>query len=88
MERRHEVLDVVWQSLTPKLQSSTSDDCPATEGVEAQALLDAQLRRFTLREPARITEERDRLRSLAATSPDDAARIPWRRTFGSGRDPR
>jgi DNA gyrase subunit A len=68
MERRREVFEVVEAASDPDAAIAGVQRLLNVNEVEARAVLDVQLRRFTARDRARVVEERDRLRtSLAST---------------------
>jgi DNA gyrase/topoisomerase IV subunit A len=72
MERSHEILSLVETAADPDDAVAGVRRLLGVSHIQAIAVLDAQLRRFTLRDRGRITDERDRLRALAKTSPDEA----------------
>lgn len=73
MERRHDVLGVVESAADPDDAVAGVARLLGVDETGARAVLDAQLRRFTIRDRARIAEERDRLRAMAGPSPDEPA---------------
>lgn len=68
MERRREVFDLIEGSSDPDDAIAGLQRLLQVSEVHARAILDQQLRRFTVRDRVRLVEERERLRKLVAST--------------------
>ena len=68
MERRREVFEVGERVADPDDARAAIQQLLGVSGLHARAVLDQQLRRFTVRDRARLVEERDRLRSVTSAT--------------------